>query len=309
MSIEEELDAGHEPVDPELLELFEILDFVEEAKRVRGRGAVAAPLGFVTRAQWGARRPKSISRSIWPSRGGVALHYEGPKMGDFPHTSCASKVRGIQAFHMDSRGWSDIAYSALVCPHGALYEGRWIGVRTAANGTNDGNDRYYAICGLFGVDDPFTDDAKRAYLTGIDLLRESGAARDVKPHRFFKPTGCPGEPVVSWINMGLPRPNDPAPTPTPEPPSGDFRQKVMMKPTLQVGSSGQDVKILQALMIAHAPDLVAWFMGGWDKVHAFVDGGFGDRTRTVLYEWQKRTQTLTADGICGPNTWAWLVGV
>ena len=50
-------------------------------------------------------------------------------------------------------------------------------------------------------------------------------------------------------------------------------------------------------------------MGGWDKAAGFVDGTFGPTTASVLAEWQRKTQQLTPDGVCGPATWAWLVGV
>lgn len=166
---------------------------------------------FVTRAAWGARAPKStspISEVL-----GDALHYEGPAMGSFPHTSCASKVRGIQAFHMDGRGWADIAYSAVVCPHGYVYEGRGKGRRSAAQGTNDGNAHYYAVCGLWGQGDPVTDAAKQAYLDAFAWLGGGGQRR---PHSSFHATACPGDPVRAWIAAGLPAPG-PAPTPKPTP--------------------------------------------------------------------------------------------
>jgi peptidoglycan hydrolase-like protein with peptidoglycan-binding domain len=79
-----------------------------------------------------------------------------------------------------------------------------------------------------------------------------------------------------------------------------FEEKIRMKPTLQLHSKGQDVKIMQALLIAHADDLMH------DKD---VDGDFGPHTQDVLRTWQGRTKVLAADGVCGPATWAWLCGV
>ena len=163
---------------------------------------------FQSRAQWGARRPTAVTAIPRPQDGGVGLHYEGPKMGTFPHSSCATKVRGIQAFHMDSRGWGDIAYSGLVCPHGTVYVGRGPGVRTAANGTNSANDSYYALCALIGQGDVLTDAMKIGFLDGIEWLRRDGRAGSrIRGHRSFKATACPGDPVQFWIDAGLPRPN------------------------------------------------------------------------------------------------------
>ena len=100
---------------------------------------------LVPRLAWRARPPRARRRIPGPVEG-VAIHWEGPPLGSFPHSLCAGKVRAIQRFHMDARGWDDIAYSAVVCPHGHVFEGRWIGIRTAANGTSYGNNRYYAVC-------------------------------------------------------------------------------------------------------------------------------------------------------------------
>jgi hypothetical protein len=41
---------------------------------------------------------------------GTCCHWEGTSLGTFPHHTCDDKMRSIQDFHMDQRGWSDIAY-------------------------------------------------------------------------------------------------------------------------------------------------------------------------------------------------------
>jgi hypothetical protein len=155
------------------------------------------------RPEWGARPPRS--RTAFTADYGSTSHWEGPAMGDFPHSSCATKVRVIQAFHMDTRGWSDIAYTALVCPHGVVYEGRWIGVRTAANGTNEGNSAAYAICYLGGVGDGFTEAGKRAMRAVQRYLDAHGGAGPGKNcHRDWKPTECPGDLICTWVRAGMP---------------------------------------------------------------------------------------------------------
>lgn len=159
------------------------------------RAVTATPHNFVSRAKWGARAPRPGIETINPT-GGVGEHYEGPHMGVFAHTKCAGKVRQIQNFHMDTRGWNDIAYSYLVCPHGYVFEGRGKRRRTAANGTNDGNDRFYAVCYLGGQDDPLTALAEKEMDHMVLWLRQhGGAGLGVKPHNWFKATQCPGTPV------------------------------------------------------------------------------------------------------------------
>lgn len=159
-------------------------------------------MDYITRAAWGARAPRP--RSSMGRAAGVALHWEGPRMGDFGHDQCAGKVRGIQNFHMNSRDWADIAYNFVVCPHGAVLEGRGLSVRSAANGTNDGNARYLAICYLGGDGDPFTDAARQGFLDAIEHCRVAGNGNEVRPHSSFKATACPGNEIRAWIASGLP---------------------------------------------------------------------------------------------------------
>lgn len=161
---------------------------------------------LVTRAEWAAASPRYVTR-FTPSFGTTA-HWEGPKMPAFPHAACASYVRGIQSFHMRSvasggRGWSDIAYTVVVCPHGYVYEGRWIGHRTGANGTNVGNGSAYAICYLGGEGNPFTSEADRAFHDTTTHLRLHGrAGPGVNCHRDWKSTACPGNRICGRVKAG-----------------------------------------------------------------------------------------------------------
>lgn len=153
---------------------------------------------LVTRAQWGAAPARGRSGSI--PLGRVTIHWEGPHMGTPEHHECASRVRGIQRFHQGARDWNDIAYSAVVCPHGYVFEGRGPGVRTAANGTDAANDAWHAVCYLGGQGDPFTDAAKAGISDAVAWLR--GA--QVNAHRDHKPTECPGDEITRWVHAGGP---------------------------------------------------------------------------------------------------------
>lgn len=172
---------------------------------------------FVPRSSWGARQAKG-STGIDPTFG-CTVHYEGPKMGSFPHASCATKVRAIQAYHMDEKGWQDIAYTAVVCPHGFIFEGRWIGKRTGANGTNLGNRTAYAICALIGAGDTATPELVDGIRRTAGFCRAHGrAGKRVNGHRDWKATLCPGDPLYHEVEVGtfegaMPPPGPPAPTP------------------------------------------------------------------------------------------------
>lgn len=169
---------------------------------------------IVTRSEWGARPPRKAAPGLTTDL--ATVHWEGPTMGSFPHAKCAGKVRTIQDFHMDTRGWNDIAYSAVVCPHGYVYEGRGRNARTGANGTNEGNKAAYAVCALVGVDDP----QPPALHDGIaEAVAWLGCTR-TNAHRDWKPTQCPGDQLARLAHSGrflaAPEPIDPIPTPDPE---------------------------------------------------------------------------------------------
>lgn len=238
-------------------------------------------MNVVTRAQWGARPPRTRT-NISSNVKGLGIHWVGPKQGTWTHDKCAGKVRGIQTFHMDSRGWADIAYSHLVCPHGYIYEGRKWGTRTAANGTNEGNTYYHAICYLGGEGDPFTPEAKAALKSYVAEHRKIyGDA--VRPHSWFKATGCPGNVIRQWIADGMPASGT---TPAPAP-SVPCEEQV-----LRLGSKGDCVKLAQNHLIKKGYNLGTWG----------ADGDFGTTTENAVKQFQT-DNNLTVDGIVGPRTW------
>jgi hypothetical protein len=174
---------------------------------------------LVSRADWGARKPKSVTRRDLHRN---TAHYGGPSpwpgsadrstparfAATTDHARCPTICRAYQAYHMDQRGWQDIAYSSLVCPHRTRYEGRGKDVRTAANGTTAGNDASHATCYIAGEGDPLPDGTKEAYLDESTRLDGLDAV-----HSDWKSTACPGEPVRRWVKAGLPAPTTPPPPP------------------------------------------------------------------------------------------------
>lgn len=132
------------------------------------------------------------------------MHYTGMNSDEQAnHANCAARVRAIQAFHMSpaaggSEGpWADIAYNWLVCKHGYVFTGRGWLTRSAAQGTNEGNAYYHAVCFL-GDDTAGRDDVTRrgrialAQIVGQLILRAPYASA-IHPHSHFHPTACPGE--------------------------------------------------------------------------------------------------------------------
>lgn len=161
---------------------------------------------LVYRTEWGARKPKQVTKLTRVR--GMAVHYSSmaaERKED--HANCPQVVRNIQNYHMNTNGWSDIAYNFLVCWHGWVYEGRGWGVRSAANGTNIGNDNYFAVCFLGGdVEnrDDVTDAGRRAIWEVIQECGRRYDAREVVGHRDIKQTSCPGNELYTWIKAGCP---------------------------------------------------------------------------------------------------------
>lgn len=177
--------------------------------------------GFRTRAQLGLRAPRSRSTNITPERGGVAVHWGGPSQRLGSHARCEAIWRSWQDYHMDTHNWVDIAYTAAFCNHGYVLAGRGYGTRTAANGTNAGNQNYYAFVWIGGLGDTITTAALNALEWLVRDARSKGAGREVRPHRFFTGSTCPGPGLIGHSsnlhNTNITAPPPPAPKPEPEP--------------------------------------------------------------------------------------------
>jgi hypothetical protein len=147
---------------------------------------------------------------------GNTVHYEGGALGAYDHGKCVAMVRQIQNYHMDSNGWADIAYNTITCRHGVTYEGRGYGIRSAANGSNPGNDQSFAHCVMIGLGDEFTADAQAGIRKIFQDYENRGSGRKRWVHSDWFSTQCPGDPVRTWLRAGMPG----AVPPTPSTPNG-----------------------------------------------------------------------------------------
>jgi hypothetical protein len=160
---------------------------------------------IVGRNAWGAAPPKGRDPLLPGDARGVAVHYSGMDADEqADHANCAARVRNIQRYHQEEKGWLDIAYSHVLCRHGFVFVGRGYGIRTAANGTREANDRYFAICFL-GNDSAGRDDVTRAARRALgelirDYQRRYPRALRVRPHSAFVATDCPGKELSAYID-------------------------------------------------------------------------------------------------------------
>lgn len=164
---------------------------------------------FVPREDWGA--PATSAASYLASARGVKIHYLGAAYTSRAHSLCDDYVRSIRAAHLADvkENYADIAYTALVCEHGYVFEGRGTHKRPGANGNADLNGRDYAVCALLGSSGlTVPPDAMLGGLRdAIDWLRRDGDAGDwLGGHRDGYATECPGDQLYAWVKKGAPRP-------------------------------------------------------------------------------------------------------
>lgn len=164
----------------------------------------ALPRNYVHRAAWGAEPPRDRPTVLLASRvDTVVYHYTAADADEqADHANCSRRVKGIQTFHQNTRGWNDIAYNFLVCKHGYSYEGRGLENKSSATGAD--NDHTLAVCFL-GDDTAGRDDITspgRAGLVEITrwIRQRRPAARYLKGHRDFMSTSCPGDEIYAYIH-------------------------------------------------------------------------------------------------------------
>jgi hypothetical protein len=164
----------------------------------------ALPINYISRSGWGAKAPLTRPTVLLASRvDTIVYHYTAANADEqADHKNCAQRVRGVQAFHQNVRGWNDIAYNFLVCKHGYIYEGRGIEHKSAATGKENGHT--LAVCFL-GDDTVGRDDVTvkgRAALVEITrwIRQRRPAASNYKGHRDFMSTSCPGNELYNYIH-------------------------------------------------------------------------------------------------------------
>ena len=148
---------------------------------------------LVRRSGWGAADPRGKPVPIPTPVRDLFLHHtvtpdEGPRT-----------VRSIQQFHMDTRGWNDIAYTWLYSPKQRMFfEGRGPGVAGAHTRGHNKTSHAVAVLGNFEVDRPpahvIEDLANwaRWHGTAYGPVRYRG-------HRDVGATACPGKHLYAML--------------------------------------------------------------------------------------------------------------
>ncbi|MEK6608497.1 MAG: N-acetylmuramoyl-L-alanine amidase [Myxococcota bacterium] len=151
------------------------------------------------RAEWGARSAGCASAMGTPWR--MAIHHTETPTEDT--ISPEARLRAIQSYHMDVRGWCDVAYHYLMSRDGRLWEGRpaqKLGAH-AGSGNNSGN-LGISVMGSHGST-PITDtqlSAVAGLVRGLADLDDIPINRTkIKGHREYKSTSCPGDALFAQL--------------------------------------------------------------------------------------------------------------
>lgn len=158
-------------------------------------------MNIISRAQWGARAPKSSPTHVSPSvRAYFVVHHSG--------APASQTVRAIQDWCMDGRGFSDIDYNHLVRgTTGEIYEGRgWDVVGAHTTGYNTSG---VGVC-VIGNDE--LSDAAKASVRWLyeQYNKRCGRTLAIRGHRQLATTGtdCPGNRAYTWVQAGMPAPDN-----------------------------------------------------------------------------------------------------
>lgn len=148
------------------------------------------------------------SRSEWHARTPKPMAIQGPPVEAFIHHSDSSDanridhlsemldaVNGIQRFHMETRGWSDIAYHYVVFQrdpnhdHPIVVAGRGINFVPAAQLGHNTGTLAIVVYGNFERDKVRPGTVR----TLAALVREHHSVETVGGHRDVVSTSCPGD--------------------------------------------------------------------------------------------------------------------
>lgn len=155
--------------------------------------AATLPSFVVTRAAWGATDPGRICGEVHDPYWLTIHHTVSPTPDSM---TVAQRLRGIQAYHVNTNGWCDVGYHFLVGADGRVYQGRSSEERVGAHaGGANTNNVGISYIGTFSTIAP----PANMFEAGGDIvewLSDTFAIplnRDrVRGHREWGSTECPG---------------------------------------------------------------------------------------------------------------------
>lgn len=164
-----------------------------------------------TRADWQALPPKPGPGPLDPAKvEGLAFHWPGMSSPLRGVNAVMAALRGWQRYHMNTRGWSDIAYQIAVDQDGNTYDLRGLRTQSAANGDTDVNERFGAVLLVVAPGEPLTPELVAAARRVVRRHRQLfPSSKLLVGHSQIRPDGteCPGPVVSRALDGGLFRPS------------------------------------------------------------------------------------------------------
>ena len=180
---------------------FRQSEHIESGEDGMAPRALTRPVGSVDvhlRGEWGAR-PANCSSSLGTVTRMAIHHTETPTNDSM---SPPARLRQIQSYHMDVKGWCDIGYHYLVSRDGRVWEGRPdTQLGSHAGGANTGN---IGISIMGSHDATPVTQAQVDVIAGLvrGLATAHGVPMDrtrIKGHREYKSTSCPGDALFAQL--------------------------------------------------------------------------------------------------------------
>jgi hypothetical protein len=193
-------------IPPLVVEDVQLPETEAETPGVIAADVRGTPIGSITiysRADWGARAPRCASGSQTPTR--ATIHHTVTPTND--SMSPQARLRQIQAFHMNTRGWCDIGYNYLMSRDGRVWRARGaqtVGAHVAnANTGNVGISVMGTYTSTAPTETQMCSAAKLLRRLNMDFSGIALNRTDVKGHRQFGGTVCPGDALYSRIDKIL----------------------------------------------------------------------------------------------------------
>lgn len=154
----------------------------------------------MSRAEWGAREPQGEFTEHTIVR--MTVHHTAAYLAT--SADAPAKVRQHQRYHMDDKGWPDIAYHFIIDSAGRVFVGRPTSARGDTATSYDPTGHFLVCC----EGDLDRQAPTEAQLDALVYMLAWGATQfgvspdTIRGHRDYAATTCPGAELAPMIDDG-----------------------------------------------------------------------------------------------------------